>query len=299
MKKVIIIGANSFIARNFIQNLLNNYSNEAKLELFDYQLIQVDGFANYHQLNILKKENALKLPLDCDLLYLFSGKTGTLDGFSNYSEFIDINEKGLLNILNACKEKGFKGKIIFPSSRLVYKGSEKDLSEDDSKELKTIYAVNKFACEQYLKIYKDMFGINYCIFRICVPYGSIIEANPSYGTVGFMLKQAKEKRCISIYGDGSVKRTFTHMFDLCSILWLAGSDNRCVNDVYNIGGETRSLLEVAKIISKKYDSGITFTPYSDNQFSIETGSTTFSFRKLNKIIKYHYKYSLDGWAIEQ
>ena len=299
MKKLVIIGANSFIARNFISSLLDKHSSEVELELYDYQEKQNDGFSNYHQLNILDKFEVSKITFNCDLLYVFSGKTGTFDGFDNYIDFVNINEIGLLNILNACKENKFKGKIIFPSTRLLYKGSDNELDENDPNEFKTIYSINKYACEQYLKMYKQLFNIDYCIFRICVPYGSIIEANPSYGTIGFMLKKAKENTDITLYGDGSVKRTFTHMGDLCSILYLAGSNEKCVNDVYNIGGETRSLLDVAKIISKKYKVGIKFIPYPVDQLILETGSTAFSFKKLQKIIKYNFVYSLDKWTIEQ
>lgn len=293
MKKIIVIGANSFIARNFIFNLLDKYSSDVELELYDYQEKQVDGYSNYHKLNILDKNEVLGISLNCDLLYIFSGKTGTLDGFENYSEFININEIGLLNILNACREQKFKGKLIFPSSRLVYKGSDKELSEEDPNDFKTIYAVNKYSCEQYLRIFKNMFDIDYCILRICVPYGTIIEADPSYGTIGFMLKQAIEKRVITLFGDGSVKRTFIHMDDLCSIFWQAGLSNKCINDVFNVGGEVKSLLEVARIISEKYNAEIKFINYSKNQLQVETGSTYFSDKKLQNVVAYSLKHTLD------
>ena len=76
------------------------------------------------------------------------GKTGTITGFGNYEEFIDINEKALLNILNEYRNQHSSAKIIYPSTRLVYRGDDMPLKEDAVKEFKTIYAINKYACEQ-------------------------------------------------------------------------------------------------------------------------------------------------------
>ena len=42
------------------------------------------------------------------------------------------------------------------------KGQEKLLKETDEKEFKTIYAINKFACEQYLEMYERVFALKYC-----------------------------------------------------------------------------------------------------------------------------------------
>ena len=79
-------------------------------------------------------------------------------------------------------------KIVFPSTRLVYKGKDEPLLENDTKEFKTIYSINKYACEQYLKMYSDVFDIRYCIFRICVPYGSLLDGVSSYGTAEFFIE---------------------------------------------------------------------------------------------------------------
>ena len=114
------------------------------------------------------------------------------------------------------------------------------MNENSEKEFNTVYAVNKFACEMYLEQYRKVFDINYCIFRICVPYGTLIENASSYGTAEFMIKSAKEKGMISLYGDGEVRRTLTHMEDLCNILVKYGVSDACINDVFNVGGEDYS-----------------------------------------------------------
>lgn len=282
MMKITIIGANSYIARNLIFEI-HQRKIDAELKLYDYADVQSDGENNYHKINILDQISVSGIDLNCDIIYMFVGKTGTLAGFDNYNEFVDINEKALLNVLNEYRNQKSSAKIIYPSTRLVYKGNVLPLGEDDEKEFKTIYAINKYACEQYLKIFNNLYGIKYCIFRICVPYGSLLPDISSYGTIGFMLNKAKNGQNITLYGNGNARRTFTHIKDLCDILINGAISEKCLNDVYNIGGKNMSLREIAGIIAQKYNVNIDYIDYPSEQFKIESGDTVFNDGKLQEL----------------
>lgn len=280
--KITIIGANSYIARNLIFEI-HQRKIDAELKLYDYADVQSDGENNYHKINILDQISVSGIDLNCDIIYMFVGKTGTLAGFDNYNEFIDINEKALLNVLNEYRNQRSSAKIVYPSTRLVYKGSVSLLGEDDEKEFKTIYAINKYACEQYLKMFNNLYGIKYCIFRICVPYGSLLPDISSYGTIGFMLNKAKNGQNITLYGNGNARRTFTHIKALCDILINGAVSEKCLNDVYNIGGKDMSLREIAGIIAQKYNVNIDYIDYPSEQFKIESGDTVFNDSKLQEL----------------
>lgn len=282
--KITVVGANSYIARNLIFEIKQRKI-KADLKLYDYADSQTDGEQNYQKIDILDRDSVSKIDFDCDIIYMFVGKTGTITGFGNYEEFIDINEKALLNILNEYRNQHSSAKIIYPSTRLVYRGDDMPLKEDAVKEFKTIYAINKYACEQYLKIFHNFFDVKYCIFRICVPYGTLLPAASSYGTIGFMLNKAKANQNITLYGDGSARRTFTYIKDLCDILIDGALSDKCLNDVYNIGGENRSLKEVAEIIAKKYGVGIDYIDYPSEQLKIESGDTVFCDEKLKQRLR--------------
>ena len=279
--KITIVGANSYIARNLIFEIKQRKI-DAELKLYDYADRQADGEQNYRKINILSRDSVSEIDFDCDILYMFVGKTGTLSGFDNYDEFIDINEKALLNILNEYRKQKSSAKIIFPSTRLVYKGKVEPLDECSEKEFNTVYAINKYAGEQYLRMFGNVFGVRYCIFRICVPYGNLLPAALSYGTIGFMLNRAKSGQNITLYGDGSARRTFTYIKDLCDILIDGAMSEKCLNDVYNIGGEDKSLREVAEAIAEKYGVGIDYIDYPKDQLKIESGDTVFCDDKLNR-----------------
>ena len=181
---------------------------------------------------------------------------------------------------------------------MVYKGAGKPLEENDEKEFKTIYAINKYSCEQYLSMFSKMYNIPYAIFRICVPYGTMIKNASSYGTAEFMLKKAQNKEDVTLYGNGSPRRTLTNIKDLCEVLFKGALSNKCLNDVYNIGGENYSLNEMAGLITKKYGVGIKYIPWPEESLKIESGDTVFNSSKLDKIISHSYSNTFVEWIEE-
>lgn len=294
MKKVVVVGANSYIARNLIYTLKNS---ECILKLYDRAETQADGNDNYYKIDILNENSVENIDFDCDVIFFFVGKTGSANGFEDYSNFIDINEKALLNFLTAYKRKNSTAKIVFPSTRLVYKGKYGLLNEESEKEFKTVYAINKFACEKYLEQFNIVYGIPYCIVRICVPYGTLIKGASSYGTAEFMMKCATDKKNITLYGDGSVRRTLTYIGDLCTILTDIGFSKKCMNDVYNIGGEDYSLREMADLIAKRYGVQIESVPYPIVAEKIESGDTVFDDSRLKSQITVEYKMRFSDWCL--
>jgi len=297
--KAAVFGANGYIGRHLVYSLLK--SNE--LEIFGFDIQESSFFDEiknytYTSIDIRNQEQLSQLDLDFDLLFYFSGITGTGIAFTEYDKFISVNEIGLLNLLETLKSHDLKPKIIFPSTRLIYKGSSNPLKEEDEKEFKTIYALNKFNGEQYLKMYHDYFGIDFLIFRICVPYGNAFNAQVSYGTIGFFLKSIQTKSAITLYGDGSQKRTFTHVLDICSQIIAASTQSEQTNKVYNIGGETFSLKEIAVTFSEFFDISINHIEWPELALKMESGDTVFDESKIRKLIKYQLQYNLKDWIEE-
>ena len=299
MKKVAIVGANAYIARNLI-HFMHSKSNDYQLKLYDIQDEHMDKEKCYLPINISDEKSVMGIDFDCDFLFMFVGKTGTLNAFDEIDTFIDINEKAMLNVLNAHQKKQSKAKIVFPSTRLVYKGVKgSKLKECDEKEFKTIYAINKYACEQYLQMYQRVHGVPYNIFRICVPYGTLIKGASSYGTAEFMLSRATKGENIPLYGDGKIRRTLIFIEDLCHFLLEGAQSQDCINDVYNIGGEDYSLLEMAEKIAFEYNVKVEHIPWPEKALLIESGDTVFDSEKLESIIgSYKYKKFAD-WCKEQ
>lgn len=289
MNRIAIIGACGYIGKHLVKYLRDNYN----IDPDTYDIFGA-SLSNYKQVDLTDKNSVNNIDLNVDYIFDFAGLTGTYVGFEKYELYNSINELGLLNLLDAIKSSPYRPKIIYPSTRLVYKGVDKPLKEDDEKETKTIYAVNKLACEGILQAYKASFDIPYTVFRICIPYGNLLSTDYSFGTVGFFIKQAKSGNDITLYGGGDVKRTFTHMEDLCYQIVEGAFNINSNGEIYNIGGETLSLKEAAEIIAEKYDSKVVSVPWPERDLRIESGHTYFDDTKIRSLIKINrYKRVID------
>lgn len=275
MMKAAIIGANGYIGRHISYYLRRQGWYVSCYDVSGSDCVNVD---------LTDRPSVEKIDLDVDTIYMFAGLTGTYAGFDKYETYVSINEITLLNLLDAIRLSPFRPRIVFPSSRLVYKGVEHALKENDEKETKTIYAVNKLACEGYLYAYSNSFEIPYTIVRICVPFGNLLGNDYSFGTLGFMIRQAQTKKEITLYGTGKVRRTFTSMGDLCKQIVNIATSSEGINDVYNIGGVTYSLVDVADVVAQRYGAKLSFVDYPTQDYLIESGSTFFDSSKIEGII---------------
>ena len=290
--KCLVFGANGYIGRHLVKFLKEG---GLSVKATDIQDRFVSADVDYFKTDITDVLNLKGIDWDIDYVFMFAGITGTTRSFENYNKYIKINEVGLLNVLNEIQKSDFRPRIVFPSTRLVYKGSRTPLREEDPKETKTIYAVNKIACENILKAYSGSFNIPYTIYRICVPYDDHFEAEYSYGTIGFFLNQAKNKGTINLFGDGSLRRTFTSIEDVCMQIINTCQNEKSVNQVYNIMGEEFSLKEIATLIADKYKSNITFSAWPEEHLRIESGDTVFNSEKIESEFNLSLLNSFESW----
>lgn len=274
MKKIAIMGSLSFLARNFIKYVLDN-NLDYDLRLYDYVEMSDQSGLKYTKIDFSDVSEVMKIDFSVDIIMIFIGKTGTVVGFDQYKSFIEINEIMLLNILNCYSNKKSSARIIYPSSRLIYRNSDEKISEESVIDCKSIYAMTKYSAENYLRMYKEVFGINYVILRICTPIGTLLKDFGHYGTFEIFKNQAIEKSEITIFGDGLQKKTFTDMSDICkAFALLSDRDNIRYSD-YNLGGQELSLLEIAQSIAKEYNVPVKHIPWPEIYLKVDGGSVVF------------------------
>lgn len=279
--KIAIFGSNGFLGRN-----LSYYLNNKGYDIFDYDVQDrtEHKWMKYSSIDIMNIDSLSVLENDYDYLFLFSGKTGTKSSFDKAEKVLEINILGLRNVLEAIKD--LKTRIIFPSTRLVYKGSnDSTLIETSLKQPLTPYAISKLTCEKLIYSYNNFFNTQYLIFRIGVPFGNLIDTSFSYGTVGFLKNQIIEHKRIRIFGDGLQKRTFTYIEDLCLIFSKILEDKIPLNETYNIGGFAYSIIELAHLMKNSEEVEITHENWAEDDKKIESGSTIFNSSKLDSLLQ--------------
>ena len=157
--------------------------------------------------------------------------------------------QGIRNILNLSKNTGVK-RFFFSSSSEVY-GEPVVIPQNEATtplNSRIPYAVVKNVGESVCRSYEQEYGLNYTIFRFFNTYG------PHQTTDFVMAKfisQALQNKPITIFGDGSQTRTFCYVDDNIDTCIKTLDENKIVNDVVNVGGDTIiSILELAKTIIK-------------------------------------------------
>jgi len=284
--EIAIIGSNGFIGRN-----LSYYLQKKNYAVYEFDIDENSSSdcILYERLDIMDLESVKKFFIrNWDYVFFMSGITGSLDSFSNYSNIINVNNIGLMNFLiEIPNHSNFK--FIYPSTRLVYQGQSFEIKEDSDKKPLTPYAVSKLGAEQLIQCYNNLKKIDYSIFRIGVPFGNLINNDYSFGTIGSFLNQINLNNEIILFGDGSQKRTFTHIEDICIVFEQCIKGNIDINDIYNIGGNNLSLKEAAMILADQYDARLHFKDWEKDYLKIETWNTAFDFTKLNEQIGITYK----------
>lgn len=212
----------------------------------------------------------------------FCGRTGPQASDAQTALYTRVNEGGLRALIARLSPLGRAApKIVFPSSRLVYKGACGLLSEDAATEAKTTYARNKLNGERMLAAA----GLPYVVLRIGVPYGSLAgNGGGSYGTVGFMERQAAQGR-VTLYGDGGLRRTFTFVGDLCRIVAEVARRSD-LEGIFNMGGSGRSLLQVARLVARRRGADVAFVPWPEDAAARESGDTEFDSSRLDRAIAF-------------
>lgn len=292
MQKTIVIGSNGYLGRH-----LADYLQQQKFAttLYDLQEKSLLTQQPYARLDITQLTHYDQLDASADYIFFMAGLTGTGAGFDRHEDFVRANETGLLNLLQWMRKSGCRARIIYPSTRLIYKGvKDYALKESDAKETKTIYAVNKLAAENLLWMYHNAFDINYTIFRICVPYGNVFGDGFSYGTIGFFISQAEQQGAITLFGDGGIRRTFTHVLDIAAAMVASIGQPKTENEIYNIGGENLSLRQAAQVVADKFGAQIKLVDWPKLALRLESGDTVFDDSKLRKATAYNYRHTLAG-----
>lgn len=159
----------------------------------------------------------------------------------------NVNVNGTLNILEFCKK--VNAKLIFSSSSSIYEGSELPTKETSEIMPKNPYALQKYICEQWIKMYSDLYSLDYTILRYFNVYGESQILTGAYAAViGIFLNQKKNGQPLTITNDGEQRRDFTYVGDVVNANIAATHWDK---DVYNIGtGVNYSVNEIAEMISE-------------------------------------------------
>lgn len=168
-----------------------------------------------------------------------------------------VNVLGTINIFKAGIDIKAK-RIIFASSSSVY-GDQKKLPLKENMIPNPIspYGLQKYVCEQFAKLFSNLYKVPIISLRYFNVYGPKIDFDSEYSLViGKFLKQKKEGKPLTIYGNGNQTRGFCYVDDVVEATIKAMESKKLKGgEVINISsGKSYSINYLAKLIGgpKKY-----------------------------------------------
>lgn len=257
--KVLITGVAGFIGSNLLDYLIEKTQ------------WSIDGYDNFSTGNLnninqhlrserfkLVKENiksieSLKI-YDC--IFHLAALPRIQPSFEYVTEHITENLTNSMHLIELMIKEQHYPKFVFSSSSAIY-GTPKTIPTPETEEISCLspYAFQKYEVERYLELLSTRYPLNYVNLRYFNPYGPRSfnpdnKFNAYSSVIGIFLHRVKLGQNLLVTGDGSQRRDFVHVKDLCSANYLAAIQERTLNTSFNIGrGSTLSVLEVAKLIS--------------------------------------------------
>ncbi len=292
-KNVLITGGLGFLGSNLAHKLVEYGANvtilDALLPLYGGNKFNISGIENNVQVIIGDVRDFRlieKIIEGKDIIFNLAAQVSYIDSINIPFEDLDINCKGHLIILDACRHKNPDAKIIFSSSRMALgKLLYSPVTEDHPAEPLSIYGIHKLTGEKYYQAYHKTYGLKTVILRITNPYGIRQQMKHSkYSLVGWFLRQAIEGKTIQIFGDGKQLRDYIYVDDLVQAFLKAAVGDKAIGQIYNAGlGRSYQFSEMAKTVLRIVEKGkIEFIPWPKNYEKIETGSFEISIAKAKR-----------------
>jgi UDP-glucose 4-epimerase len=251
--KCLVLGANGFVGGNLCKGLL---AVGYKVRAFSRQLLDADwsiGESDNFENIIGDFGNAEDLRVALSGVdVVFHLISSTLPQSSNNDPVFDVtsNVGGTVKLLELMKESNVN-KILFVSSGGTVYGKVDSVSISESEPTKPIcsYGVSKVAIENYLYMYRELYGLEYFVFRLSNPFGIGRKIGKPQGVINSFLASCLSHKTIEIWGDGSVVRDYIYIDDVVAACIKALNLDEWKGDILNIGsGEGASLKDILAVI---------------------------------------------------
>lgn len=251
--KILITGGAGFIGSHIAEHyqgiadeirVLDNLRTGYKKNLDGLKVTFIEG-------SITDRELVKKAVEGVDYIFHMAALVSVPESMSKIDETIELNCRGLLNVLEEASEAGVK-KLVLASSAAIY-GDNPTVPKLETMypEPKSPYAITKLDGEYYLNMFRSIGKINTAAVRFFNVFGPRQDPKGAYAAaVPIFIEKAVKGEDITVYGDGTQTRDFIYVKDIVGALTFA-AEHPEVTGVFNAGYGGQITIEdlAAKIIA--------------------------------------------------
>ena len=256
MKKILILGSNSYLGSSFVRYMQDKKYN---LYLFSRSKLLPQRFLPFkinnkniifYKLDINKDLNKIikfiknKKP---DFIINYASQSMVGQSWDQPEDWLITNSVNTVKLYLEISKLKLKTKLIHISTPEIYGHTKKIIKEKKEYSPSTPYALSRVNADLSLEMLQKNFGLESISIRASNIYG---EFQKNYRVVsGAVLKFLTNKK-FYIDGNGSSKRSFLHVDDLSSATYLLMRKFKSGNIYHVSTDEFISIKNLAKLIAK-------------------------------------------------
>jgi UDP-glucose 4-epimerase len=256
-KSVLVTGGAGFVGCNLVRKLVEL---GAAVTVFDdlFTGFMSNLNAVFDRIEFIKgdvrNENLVKQVIyngEFDYVFHLAARNIIISTKNPMDDF-SVNIGGTLNLLNCVKDSKRLKKFVYASSVSIYGNKTHPITEEDSVNLLSPYAVSKLGGENYSEIFYEVYNVPTTVVRYSNVYGDFQTTENMYcGVIGKIVDAIKNDKRPHINGDGQQTRDYTFIEDAVEATLIAGASEKSIGEKFNIGtGVEISLLQIVSIVNE-------------------------------------------------
>lgn len=253
MAKAVVTGGMGFIGSHIVDALIAR-GDEVQV---------IDNFAGgryedrrnpkavYHELDVCSTDAVQSIMEGADVVFHTAALPRVPYSIEHPIESTLANILGTVSVLTAASRAKVR-RVVYSASGSAY-GEQTTMPLVETMDVNPVnpYGLQKYVGELFGKVWHTTYGLETVSLRYFNIYGSRLDPHGPYAlAVGAFLLARKEGRPLTIFGDGTITRDYTHVTDAVRANLLAAeSPNVGKGEVINIGaGRNVTIKYLAELV---------------------------------------------------
>ncbi len=252
--KVVVTGGAGFIGSHLVDALIERGDEVHVIDNYVSGRYEerINQKATYHELDIRRTEDLVPIMQGAEIVFHVAAMPRVPYSIEHPVETTDNNITGTASVFTAAARAKVR-RVVYSSSGSAYGMQETmPLSETMAANPVNPYGLQKYVGELFAKVWVDTYGIETVSLRYFNVYGPRLDPSGPYAlAVGAFLLAKKEGRPLTILGDGTITRDYTHVSDVVRANLLAAESSKVgKGEAINIGaGRSVTIQFLAELIN--------------------------------------------------